>query len=124
MQGPQFGMPQPPYQPRQSGGFGSIFSANFSSRVTPQVAGSLQVLAVILGVSIIGLGVWDFVMAIMMTSDGGMPMGFHGRMGYGFAVGGADIVTALISLVISVVKGLLVIGGTRVVLEHFVKADR
>lgn len=106
--GGQFGQ-QPAFgQQNSGGGFGSIFSTDFTRVFTPSIARIVHLLAIIVGVAIIVLGFFSFI--TMLTQDYVSTMV---KFEYFF------------DFLAQTAIGIFVIGASRVFLEFFVKnADR
>lgn len=104
--GPQGGQP---YGQPQSSAFGSMFSLDFGQRFTQPLAKIVMLVALVVGISMMVAGLWDFI-SIFMNE--------YADPGFGM------IMQYLIHAVVAIAKGFLIIGGTRILLEYFVNRDK
>lgn len=104
--GGQFGQ-QPAFGQQQAGGFGSIFSIDFSRVFTPGVARIVHILAMVVGIAFIVVGLFSFIN--VLTNDY-----FEGMAKFEYFLG----------FVKQTAIGLLVIGASRLFLEFFVNNAR
>ncbi|MDP9805639.1 hypothetical protein J2S70_000221 [Trueperella bonasi] len=103
----QYGQPygqQPMAQQNSGGGFGALFSSDFSRTFTPGLARIVHIFAIVAGIV---MAVGGLIVFITMLSED--------------YVSGAAKFNSFVGFLTNTAIGLLIIGASRVMLEYFVK---